>query len=234
MISNQVNTRIGRSFENINVLNPAQYMIRVYAYMFFGVLITAVLTWKFGSLLIAVLGGIIFLFMPVICKRWVIKQFMSEATFSLSDVDITVVFHQQDRKPEKVIQIPFVDLTSYRVDDCDTTLRLNLYMANGAKQSFQIDRMDQEKHGITDVIVRNIKAYNSDHQDTIGYKRHFITTRSALVLLVGVALFWGCAFIYLITYKPEIWPTSLIAGASLCLQMFHLRKRELKMNEEHA
>lgn len=103
LVSNQNNIRIERNFENINLLNPTQYIIRVYAYMFFGVLITGLLTWNFGSLLIAVLGGIIFLFMPVICKRWLIKQFMSEATFSLSDVDLTVVFHQKNRKQGEVI-----------------------------------------------------------------------------------------------------------------------------------
>lgn len=227
---------VDATFERVKVLGTRKYMVRVYAYMFLDVLLTGLLTWQFRSIVIAVLGGIIFLFLPVIFKKWLIKQFMAEATFSLSSVDITIVFHAMGRKQGDIFHIPLNDLASYRVDDCETTVRIKFYLANGAKRSFQVEKADQEQNSIVDTIVANIKAYNSirSDQQSIDFRRHFITTRMGLVLLVGFGLIWTFVFIYLIVRKPEIWPTSAIGGAALCLQMFHLRKRELKMNEEHS
>jgi len=215
------------------LLRTRQYAIFINVYMILGTFLTGLLTWHFHVLLILWIGSITFLLLPIIAKRYFMNRFSRLTTFRITKDCIFISSNLGNQKNDDGFEIRFQDLIFYKYEKGYGNPYLILYFKSGEKKAFDFQsRTEQEEH-ILDVILRQIKEYNSEHQrDKIDIKPNFIASKNGLICMTILGVGWIFICIILASRHSKAIPFSIIGGLAMFIQTIVLRNNALKSYKE--
>ncbi len=211
------------------VLKLKQYMLFINSYIVLGILLTIFIVWCFHVLSILWLGAILFLFVPVVAKRYLMKKFVEPTTFEFTPDSLIISTGSKHAKGDVVKEIKLRDVLSYNYDEGIGNPYLILYLRGRKKASFNFEYRSDGEANILDDWRNYIKNYNlTSGQESISITPTFMASKNGMLLLVFLSVGWLVMCVIIGAKYLNMLPVLIIGGLAQLMQLFVLRQTALK------